>query len=160
MYAAAGGASLASRQARRKQKQHHTTESMHLQFHKRFQQLQHQHAPACAEGYHYMRSSSSGLLTPSHLPSCTDLHDRGTAIDFSLQEHLLEVSKASLLTAKHPRGKFRRNVPTRTPFAVSRVMREQSVQSRVRFIMTDSSIDDDKMKTMDRIETESERERE
>ncbi|KAK7573815.1 hypothetical protein V9T40_011006 [Parthenolecanium corni] len=92
MYAAAGGASLASRQARRKQKQHHTNESMHQQFHKRFQQLQHQHAPACAEGYHYMRTSSSGLLSPSHLPSFTDLHGRGNTIDFSLQEQLLEVS--------------------------------------------------------------------
>lgn len=94
MYAAAGGASLASRQARRKQKQHHTNENLHQQFHKRFQQLQHQHAPACAEGYHYMRTSSSGFLSPSHPPSFTDLQNRGNVpTDYSLHEQLLEVSE-------------------------------------------------------------------
>ncbi|KAL6957795.1 hypothetical protein U1Q18_048666 [Sarracenia purpurea var. burkii] len=96
MYAAAGGASLASRQARRKQKQHHTSENIHTQFNKRFHQLQHQHAPACAEGYHYMRTSSSGFLSPSHLPSCTDLHSRGGPIDYSLHEQLLEIHDTPL----------------------------------------------------------------
>ncbi|XP_046660077.1 uncharacterized protein LOC124354007 isoform X2 [Homalodisca vitripennis] len=52
MYAAAGGASLASRQARRNvKKQHSSTDVVHQQFQKRFNQLQAQHAPASADHY-------------------------------------------------------------------------------------------------------------
>lgn len=52
MYAAAGGASLASRQARRNvKKQHSAPDVVHQQFQKRFNQLQAQHAPASADHY-------------------------------------------------------------------------------------------------------------
>lgn len=61
MYAAAGGASLASRQARRKIQKHHTApDVVHQQFQKRFNQLQAQHAPASAD--HYNQRQQEQLL--------------------------------------------------------------------------------------------------
>eukprot|EP00102_Acyrthosiphon_pisum_P022843 XP_016660053.1 PREDICTED: uncharacterized protein LOC107883811 isoform X1 [Acyrthosiphon pisum] len=62
MYAAAGGASLASR--RHKPKHRNTADAdalIHQQFQRRFQQHQQQYAPASVE--HQLRASSS--LTPS-----------------------------------------------------------------------------------------------
>lgn len=62
MYAAAGGASLASR--RHKPKHRNTADAdalIHQQFQRRFQQHQQQYAPASVE--HHLRASSS--LTPS-----------------------------------------------------------------------------------------------
>ncbi|XP_054283019.1 uncharacterized protein LOC129000129 isoform X1 [Macrosteles quadrilineatus] len=61
MYAAAGGASIASRQARRKIQKHHTApDVVHQQFQKRFNQLQAQHAPASAD--HYNQRQQEQLL--------------------------------------------------------------------------------------------------
>lgn len=62
MYAAAGGASLASR--RHKPKHRNTADAdalIHQQFQRRFEQHQQQYAPASVE--HHLRASSS--LTPS-----------------------------------------------------------------------------------------------
>lgn len=55
MYAAAGGASLASRQARRNiRKQQQSSDVVHQQFKRRFELLQAQHAPAAtSELFHH-----------------------------------------------------------------------------------------------------------
>ena len=90
MYAAAGGASLASRQARRNVKKQHVigNDAVHQQLQKRFNQLHQQHAPAASgidqkhssadpsSGRHLLRTAPVGLH--SRLPSYVDLNGRIT----------------------------------------------------------------------------------
>lgn len=88
MYAAAGGLSLARRQDRRNvRKQHHTQEGVHQNLQKRFNQLQHLHAPASTADQYFRQSEqhnvlalkAAGLDPSSRLPSYVDLNRRITS---------------------------------------------------------------------------------
>ncbi|BES99198.1 Hypothetical protein NTJ_12014 [Nesidiocoris tenuis] len=69
MYAAAGGASLASRQARRNIKKQQHPGDVHQQFKRRFELLQAQHAPATSELHRLHQHSSYLELQHARIPA-------------------------------------------------------------------------------------------
>nr|XP_018900184.1 PREDICTED: uncharacterized protein LOC109032483 isoform X1 [Bemisia tabaci]XP_018900185.1 PREDICTED: uncharacterized protein LOC109032483 isoform X1 [Bemisia tabaci]XP_018900186.1 PREDICTED: uncharacterized protein LOC109032483 isoform X1 [Bemisia tabaci] len=110
MYAAAGGLSLARRQDRRNvRKQHHTQEGVHQNLQKRFNQLQHLHAPASTADQYFRQSEqhnvlalkAAGLDPSSRLPSYVDLNRRITSFGST---DILEGKAATAWLEKEKRG--------------------------------------------------------
>ncbi|KAK9509380.1 hypothetical protein O3M35_006711 [Rhynocoris fuscipes] len=68
MYAAAGGASLASRQARRNIRKQQQSSDVHQQFKRRFELLQAQHAPAATSDlfHHHHHHPHASFLELHH----------------------------------------------------------------------------------------------